>query len=144
MSSSSASLSGIAGAGGKGGNFVESIIRVGREKGALRVVEDQTMSPTATADVAWVVMQIFADSCAPGIYHVVNSGAATWFEFAREIIRRTGVEATVTPCTTGEYPVRAARPRARQHERLEPPSIAMPPWRDGLDRYPRAKGYWDA
>lgn len=138
-----ASLFGVAGASGKGGNFVETMIRVGREKGALRVVDDQTMSPTATADVARVVVRMLTDGCAPGLYHVVNSGAATWFEFAREIIRRAGVAASVTPCTTGEYPVRAARPRysVLDNTKVSAAFGAVPPWQDALDRYLRAKGY---
>ena len=138
-----ASLFGVAGASGKGGNFVETMIRVGREKGALRVVDDQTMSPTATADVARVVVRMLTDGCAPGLCHVVNSGAATWFDFAREIIRRAGVEATVTPCATGEYPVRAARPRysALDNTKVSAAFGAMPPWPDALDRYLREKGY---
>ena len=138
-----ASLFGVAGASGKGGNFVETMIRVGREKGALRVVDDQTMSPTATADVARVVVRMLTGGCAPGLYHVVNSGSATWFDFAREIIRRAGVEATVTPCGTGEYPVRAARPRysVLDNTKVSAAFGAMPPWQDALDRYLRARGH---
>lgn len=138
-----ASLFGVAGASGKGGNFVETMIRVGREKGALRVVDDQTMSPTATADVARVVARMLTDGCAPGLYHVVNSGSATWFDFAREIVRRAGVEATVTPCGTGEYPVRAARPRysVLDNTKVSAAFGAMPPWQDALDRYLRARGH---
>ena len=138
-----ASLFGVAGASGKGGNFVETMIRVGREKGALRVVDDQTMSPTATADVARVVVRMLAGGCAPGLYHVVNAGAATWFEFAREIIRRAGVAASVTPCTAGEYPVRAARPRysVLDNTKVSAAFGAVPSWQDALDRYLEAKGY---
>ena len=138
-----ASLFGVAGASGKGGNFVETMIRAGREKGALRVVDDQTMSPTATADVACVVVRMLKDGCAPGLYHVANSGAATWFDFAREIIRRAGVEATVTPCTTGEYPVRAARPRysALDNTKVSAAFGPMPAWQDALDRYLHARGH---
>ena len=77
-----ASLFGVVGASGKGGNFIETMIRVARERGSLRVVDDQIMSPTASADVAGVVLRMLMDCCAPGIYHVVNSGSATWFEFA--------------------------------------------------------------
>ena len=51
------------------------------------------MSPTATEDVARVVMRTLMDGCAPGIYHVVNAGLATWYEFACEIVRRAGVAA---------------------------------------------------
>ena len=138
-----ASLFGVAGASGKGGNFVETMIRVGREKGALRVVADQIMSPTSTADVAQVVLRMLADGCATGLYHVVNSGAASWFDFACEIIRRAGIDATVAPCTTIEYPTRAMRPRysALDNAKLAAVFGPMPPWQDALDRYLHVKGH---
>ena len=138
-----ASLFGTAGASGKGGNFVETVIRAGREKGALRVVDDQAMSPTATADVARVVLRLLTDGCEAGLYHVVNDGSATWFDFAREIVRLAGVEAAVTPCTSGEYPTRAARPRysVLDNTRLSAACGTMPPWQDALARYLRAKGH---
>ena len=138
-----ASLFGVAGASGKGGNFVETMIRSGRQRGALRVVDDQTMSPTATADVARVIVRMLTEGCASGVYHVVNTGWATWCDFAREIVHRAGVDATVTPCTTGDYPVRAARPRysALDNSKVSAAFGAMPPWQDALDRYLYAKGY---
>ena len=138
-----ASLFGVAGASGKGGNFVETMIRAGRERGALRVVDDQAMSPTATEDVARVMVRILRDGCPPGLYHVVNAGSATWFEFAREIVRRAGVEAEVAPCATSEYPVRAARPAYSVLDNAKAAAAfgALPPWQDALDRYLRAKGH---
>ena len=97
-----ASLFGLAGASGKGGNFVETIIRVAKEKGTLRVVSDQMMSPTATKDVADVVINMIKKDVAPGIWHVVNSGAATWYEFARQIIDRSGIHGIGDPdCIVG-------------------------------------------
>lgn len=136
-----ASLFGVAGASGKGGNFVETMIRVGREKGALRVVTDQVMSPTGTADIARVVLRMLADGCTPGLYHVVNSGAASWFDFACEIVRRAGIDATVTPCVSMEYPTRAMRPRysVLDNAKLAAAFGPMPPWQDALDRYLYAK-----
>ena len=136
-----ASLFGVTGAGGKGGNFVETMIRVARERGSLRVVDDQTMSPTASADVAGVVLRMLTDGCAPGVYHVVNGGSATWFQFACEIVRRAGVVADVTPCATAEYPVRAARPRYSVLDNAKAAAAfgAMPSWQDALERYLRAK-----
>lgn len=138
-----ASLFGVAGASGKGGNFVETMIRAGRERGALRVVDDQAMSPTATEDVARVMVRMLRDGCPPGLYHVVNAGSATWFEFAREIVRRAGVEAEVAPCATSEYPVRAARPAysVLDNAKVAAAFGALPPWQDALDRYLRAKGH---
>ena len=138
-----ASLFGVAGASGKGGNFVETMIRLGRETGALRVVDDQVMSPTATADVARVVLRILVEDCAPGLYHVVNDGAASWFDFAREIIARSRIDATVTPCSSKDYPTRAVRPRYSVLDNKKT-SIAfgpLPPWQTALDDYLRARGH---
>ncbi len=140
-----ASLFGIAGASGKGGNFVEAMIRAGREKGKLRVVDDQVMSPTATIDVARVIRRMLAEGCAPGLYHVVNNGSASWFDFASEIIRRARVEAGVTPCSSGEYPTRAARPRysALDNTKVSAAFGPLQSWQEALDRYLRAKGHMD-
>ena len=138
-----ASLFGVAGVRGEGGNFVETMIRVGKEKGALRVVDDQTMSPTATADVARVILQVLTGGCTPGLYHVVNSGSTTWFDFAREIVRCARVEATVTPCSSKDYPARGERPRysALDNARISTTFGAMQPWQDALERYLRARGH---
>ncbi len=135
-----ASLFGVAGAGGKGDNVVETMIRAAREKGTLRVVEDQTMSPTATVDVARVVMRTLMDGCAPGTYHVVNAGSATWFAFACEIVRRAGLAADVMPCASEEYPARAPRPRYSVLDGAKVSAVfgAMPAWQDALERYLRA------
>ena len=138
-----ASLFGAAGTGGGGGNFVETIIRAGAERYPLRVVDDQTMSPTAAADAARVVIRMLAHGCEPGLYHVVNTGAVTWFEFAREIVRRAGSKAAVVPCATTDRPVRAARPTysALDNSRVSATVGAMPSWQDALGRYLRARGY---
>ena len=140
-----ASLFGVDGASGKGGNFVETMIRFGREKGELRVVEDQIMSPTATADIATAILGLLQRDAAPGRYHVVNSGGGvSWFEFARAIIEAAGVDAVVDPCPSSEYATRARRPaysvldNARLAATLGAP---MPDWRDALGRYLTAKGH---
>ena len=138
-----ASLFGIAGSQGKGGNFVETIIRRGREAGTLRVVNDQVMSPTATPDVARVVLEAIAKGIPAGTYHAVNSGQAWWYEFAGRIIDRAGVPATVEPIPTTEYPVPARRPTysVLDNSRLCDAVGPMAPWREALDRYLEAKGH---
>ena len=138
-----ASLFGTAGASGKGGNFVETIIRASKETQELRVVVDQVMSPTATADVAVVMHHMLVAGCAPGTYHAVNGGAASWYEFACGIVRSAGIDAEVVPCSSEEYPTRAVRPRysALDNARVSTAFGAMPPWQDALERYLRAKGH---
>ncbi|MDD9991416.1 MAG: dTDP-4-dehydrorhamnose reductase [Rhodospirillales bacterium] len=135
-----ASLFGVAGAGGKGENVVETMIRAARETGRLRAVDDQTTSPTATADVARVAVRMLTDGCAPGTYHVVNTGSATWFEFACELVRRAGVAAEVVPRASEDCPARAPRPRysALDNAKVAAAFGAMPTWQDALERYLRA------
>ncbi len=138
-----ASLFGVAGASGKGGNFVETIIRLGRERGTIRVVDDQVMSPTSTADVARVLLRMLVEGCVPGVYHVVNSGTATRFRFAEEIIHQAGVDASVLSCTSDEHPTRAARPRysALDNTKVSTRFSGLPPWEEALERYLHAKGH---
>lgn len=138
-----ASLFGESGAGGRGGNFVETIVRAAKKKAPLRVVDDQAMSPTAAADVAQMAIRMLVEGCASGMYHAVNAGSATWFEFASEILRRVGTGAGVAPCTTAEYPTRARRPRycVLDDTRIASEFGALPPWQDALARYLRARGH---
>ena len=107
------------------------------------MVDDQTVSPTSAADAARVVMRMLAEGCEPGLYHVVNAGAATWFDFAREIVRRAGIDAAVAPCASGEFPVRAERPRysVLDNSKASAAFGAMPAWQDALERYLRTKGH---
>src|SRR5262249_52400741 len=105
-----ASLFGVAGASGKGGNFVETMIRLGREKGKVDVVDDQIMSPTSTADIADAVCRLVAAGAGPGVWHVVNSGHASWCTFATRILQRAGIAAAVRPVTSREFPTVAVRP----------------------------------
>lgn len=136
-----ASLFGVAGANGKGGNFVETMLRLGREKETLRVVDDQIMSPTATADVAAAILRILTRGCPAGTYHAVNSGAVSWFEFAQAILRGARVKATATPCSSGDYPTRALRPRysALDNAKFAAAVGPMPTWQDALGRYLQAR-----
>lgn len=105
-----ASLFGVAGASGKGGNFVETMIRLGRERGALRVVDDQIMSPTSTADAARALLRLVGATAPGGVYHLVNTGEVSWYGFARRIMELMGISATVEPVPTNAMPTPAKRP----------------------------------
>ena len=138
-----ASLFGTRGASGKGGNFVETMIRFGRERGALKVVEDQVMSPTSTAFIARAVLAFLDRGGAPGIYHCVNTGAVSWADFARAIVRRAGVAAAVQGCATSEWPLVARRPAfsALDNAKLAAVIGPIPAWEEALDDYLAAKGH---
>jgi dTDP-4-dehydrorhamnose reductase len=138
-----ASLFGTAGASGKGGNFVETMIRIGKEKGTLRVVADQTMSPTSTKDIAEVIIGMLQKDVAPGIWNVVNSGAASWYEFAKQIIARSNIKASVLPIDSGDFPTIARRPvySVLDNTKLCDALGSIRAWQDALDEYLIAKGY---
>jgi dTDP-4-dehydrorhamnose reductase len=138
-----ASLFGVAGASGKGGNFVETMLRLAKEKGELRVVADQTMSPTSTLDVAVAMIDMLLAKAPPGIWHVVNSGAATWFEFAERIISAANVKARIVPIKTEQFPTPAMRPRysALDNAKFSNAIHPMRPWQDALEEYLLAKGH---
>jgi dTDP-4-dehydrorhamnose reductase len=103
-------LFGVAGSSGKGGNFIETIIRLGKERTELRVVNDQMFSPTYTKDLANTIVQIIATEYY-GIFHVTNSGICSWYEFASEIIKLAGLNTKVIPITSDQYPQKAKRPQ---------------------------------
>lgn len=136
-----ASLFGLAGSRGKGGNFVETMLRVGRETGSLRVVSDQVMSPTATADVAEVVIQLLREPGVCGTFHVVNNGTASWYDFACEIIRQSAVEAEVSPCRSADWPTRALRPRFSALDSAKIATLRGPmrTWQKALGDYMRRR-----
>jgi len=134
----------VAGASGKGGNFVETMIRLGKARGRLTVVDDQIMSPTASWDAGEALLDLIAAQAPAGVYHVVNTGVASWRDFARDIIAKAGVAAEVAPIPTSQFPTPARRPpySALSNAKLEAAiGRAMPPWTDALDRYLAAKGH---
>jgi dTDP-4-dehydrorhamnose reductase len=138
-----ASLFGVAGSSGKGGNFVETILRKAKESGEVRVVNDITMSPTSTADAANVILALVKGEPPAGLYHVVNSGSASWFEFAREMVQAAGIAANVVPTASADYPTAAARPRYSVLANGKVSSITgeIAHWKDALRRYLSEKGY---
>jgi len=104
-----ASLFGRAGSRGKGGNFVETVLRKAQAGEPLQVVADVRMSPTYASDVACALGQLVA-SGARGVFHVANEGSCTWYEFASRIIGLAGMNALVEPTSASKYQARARRP----------------------------------
>jgi len=102
-------LFGLAGASGKGGNFVETMLRLGKERDEIRVVNDQIFSPTYTKDLAAKIAGLINTEYY-GIFHVTNSGSCSWYEFTREIIKQAGLSTKVSPITSDQYPQKAKRP----------------------------------
>lgn len=97
--------------GPNGKNFVDTMLRLAKDKNEICVVNDQTGSPTYTVDLAQAVDDIITEPTF-GTYHITNSGNCTWFEFTIEIFEQAGIEGVkVKPITTGELNRPAPRPR---------------------------------
>ena len=102
-------LYGHAGARGKGGNFVETMLRLGSDGRAVRVVDDQRLTPTSTVEVAQQLVALLA-ARVTGVIHVAASDACSWHDFAREIFAHVELTVALTPITSAEYPTPARRP----------------------------------
>ena len=136
-------LFGVAGSSGKGGNFIETMLRLARERDELRVVNDQVFSPTYTRDLARKIAQLMATEYY-GIFHITNRGACSWYEFTTEILKLAGIATPVAPITSDQYPQKARRPRFsvldNSHLRLLGMDD-MRPWQEALKDYLVARGH---
>ncbi|MCH9770136.1 MAG: dTDP-4-dehydrorhamnose reductase [Gammaproteobacteria bacterium] len=134
-----AALFGIAGSRTKPGNFVETILKSAEEKGKLQVVDDQTISPTATHDVAWMLFELLSKDAAAGIYHAVNTGVANWYEFAKEIIRQAKLKnVKLKAVKNQDRKLAAPRPTysALNNTKLKNTiGHAVPTWQQALEVY---------
>ncbi|MBI4245039.1 MAG: dTDP-4-dehydrorhamnose reductase [Planctomycetes bacterium] len=136
-------LYGIAGSSGKGGNFVETMIKLAKEDKKIRVVNDQIMSPTFTLDLAAKLYEVIKKD-ARGIFHITNSGYCSWFEFAGEIFKLTGLNSDFGPTTTKEFAAKARRPQfsSLANKGLELLDIKpVRDWKDALKDYLKRKGH---
>ncbi|KHD38453.1 spore coat protein [Clostridium acetobutylicum] len=95
---------------GDGNNFVKTMINLGKTHDELKVVHDQVGTPTSTVDLARVVLKVI-DEKNYGTFHCTCKGICSWYDFAVEIFRLTGIDVKVTPCTTEEFPRPAKRPK---------------------------------
>lgn len=137
------SLFGQAGARGKGGNFVETMIRMAQEGRSLRVVNDQMMSPTHTLDAAKAI-KYFIDNEVDtyGIYHCSGEGECSWYDLALEIFNQLNVKVKVSPVSYVEYKTKAKRPvySVLDNSKINQ-NYQMPHWRGSLREYLSIKGY---
>jgi dTDP-4-dehydrorhamnose reductase len=125
----------------KGWTFPELMINKARSEGAVRVVTDQVLSPTFTADLARKTRELIEHD-AVGLFHLTNAGECSWFEFARGAFEIAGVEAKMEPVDSAQFKQRARRPSysALATTRLGEIGLSpMRPWREALGEYLREK-----
>jgi len=139
----SSSLFGIRGARGKGGNFVDWMIEKVNNNGIIKVVDDVVMSPTYTRDAAEMIKNIIEKELPYGIYHVVNQGYCSWFEFANKIFEFLDIDAKLFPIKSDELDRKARRPKfsALKSTKLNSFGLKMRSWENALKGYLRKKEY---
>ena len=123
--------------GVNGKNFIKTMLRLGRERDSLTVVNDQIGSPTYTYDLARLLVDMI-ETDKYGRYHATNEGICSWYEFACEIFKVAGIEVSVSPVTSDEYPTRARRPRNSRMSKTKLTDngfALLPAWQDALARY---------
>jgi dTDP-4-dehydrorhamnose reductase len=117
-------------------SFIERVLSQRRSDPPLSVVSDVVASPTFAGDLADALARLI-ETDAYGLYHAVNAGAVSWYDFATEAIAQAGSEAGVEPIAASERRAPAARPRfsALESAKLEGLGVSIPSWRAGIARY---------
>ncbi|MBR5882014.1 MAG: dTDP-4-dehydrorhamnose reductase [Mailhella sp.] len=122
-----------------GANFVKTMRRLGAERDSLGVIYDQVGTPTYAADLAAAIVAMIPQ-IKPGmkdVYHYSNEGVASWYDFAVAIMAESGLNCSVRPLETFEYPTKATRPaysvlnKAKIRRDF---GLSIPHWMDGLKR----------
>jgi dTDP-4-dehydrorhamnose reductase len=138
-----ASLFGKAGSSGKGGNFVETILAKAKAGDSLRLVDDIRMSPTYTRDAARSLEALLRER-SQGVFHLVNAGNCTWYEFAAKALSLVGLKHTIEAVSAADYPMKARRPKNSSLESMKlqaAPKQFLRPWEEALECYLQEKGY---
>ena len=120
-----------------GNNFIKTMLRLGKERGAVSVVNDQIGSPTYTPDLSRLLADMIVTD-KYGRYHATNEGLCSWYDFAVEIFKQANLDVAVTPVSSDAFPVKAKRPhnsRMDKSKLTENGFKLLPTWQDALGRY---------
>jgi dTDP-4-dehydrorhamnose reductase len=135
-------LYGRSGARSKGGNFVDGRVAEARAGKRIEMASEQVVAPTSTDDLSRAVFALLANpKLVPGIYHLVNEGACSWYEFTREIVRLVGGKSEVVPVDRGGRTGNMRRPlySVLANTKARALGVRLRPWREALADYLRAK-----
>jgi len=129
-------LYGLAGSAGKGGNFVETMLKKASAGSPIRVVDDQVLTPTFTPDLAGAVMKLIRTEQF-GLIHISNEGGCSWYQFAKTIFELEKQDVNLAPVSTADFPSAVKRPAysVLRKDRLNSMDIQIPQWEDALARY---------
>ena len=123
--------------GVNGKNFIKTMLNLGKTRDHLTVVADQVGSPTYTYDLARLLVDMI-ETDRYGRYHATNEGLCSWYEFACEIFKQAGMNVTVSPVTSDQYPAKAKRPMNSRMDKSKLDEMGfkrLPSWQDALGRY---------
>ena len=123
--------------GVNGKNFIKTMLNLGKTRDHLTVVADQIVSPTYTYDLARLLVDMI-ETDKYGRYHATNEGLCSWYEFACEIFKQAGMNVTVSPVTSDQYPAKAKRPMNSRMDKSKLDEMGfkrLPSWQDALGRY---------
>lgn len=135
-------LYGLSGATSKGGNFVDKRVADARREAPLTMACDQTVGPTSTDDLSRAVFELIdKPALGRGIFHLVNEGECTWYEFTKAIYDILGLKVELRPVDSGGRSGTVRRPlySVLANTRARALSIRLPPWPDALRRYLKNK-----
>ena len=122
----------------KGGlNFIELMLKLAKERGEVRVVDSEVVTPTSTAELAQQLVQLSRSDCY-GLYHATAEGSCSWYEFAREIFAITDTQVGLKVAAPDEFPAKVARPKysVLENRALKSRGLnAFKPWQEGLHKY---------
>jgi dTDP-4-dehydrorhamnose reductase len=133
----SSGLYGVRPCRAKGGNFVDTITRLAREQPVVRVVDDEVLTPTFTADLAIQIRALALDG-PPGLFHATAQGQCSWYEFARVVFDRLQLHTPLEPTTVAAFasPVRRPFYSVLDNAALRAAGLdCLRPWRDALEDY---------
>ena len=119
------------------GNFVLNIMKEAGGKEIIEVSSEQTVSPTYAGDLSKATLKLLSNKAEPGIYHLVNEGNCSWYEFAKEIFKLAGIRKEIKPINRGGSYGGMQRPlfSALKNTKAKAMGIELPSWQEGLKAY---------
>ena len=121
-----------------GSNFLKTMLRLGKERERLEVVCDQIGSPTYAMDLAEAIVSIASrQDLTYGVFHYSNEGVASWYDFACEIFRKSGLKVQVKPVRSSQFPTKATRPKFSVMDKSKIKGaygLSIPHWVESLEK----------
>jgi len=124
-------------------NFVELMLKLAQERGRVRVVQDEVLTPTYTLDLARQIVKLATQRIPLGICHATNEGSCSWYDFAAAIFELAGIQVVLEPASAADFPGKVPRPKysVLENRKLKQLGLdVMRPWREALTEYLRLRG----